>query len=63
MSTAGRPRHGDAKRSLGEKRRRQIEQAVARGWSKQLTCTELNVTEAQYDAVRAAMDEAVRVAT
>lgn len=61
MSTAGRPRHGDAKRSLGEKRRREVEQAVARDWSVGRCVAELGVTEAQYWAVRHAMDQAVEV--
>jgi hypothetical protein len=62
VSTAGRPRHGDQKRNLGERRRREIEQAVARGWSRDRTIIEFGVTEAEYDRVWAAMDEAVNTA-
>jgi hypothetical protein len=40
-----------------------IEQAVARDWSVGRCVAELGVTEAQYWAVRDAMDRAVEVAT
>lgn len=62
MSTAGKPRHGDAKRTIGERRRREIEQAIARDWSAARIVTELEVTVAEYDTVRAAMDDAVNTA-
>lgn len=62
MSTAGKPRHGDQKRAVGERRRTAIEQAIARDWSAGRIVTELHVTVAEYDTVRAAMDDAVNTA-
>lgn len=45
---------------VSEDERREIEQAIARGWSLLRIVTQLGVTEAQYQQVLADMEKACR---
>lgn len=54
------PRYQNGYRAIGEVKRVECEQAIARGWSAARIAIELGIGQAEYELVLAAMEEACK---